>query len=177
MKRRLILWVPLAGFALLFVVVASGLLRPNDHLVPSQMVGKPLPQFDLPAMVPGTPGLNTATLADGKPRLVNVFASWCIPCMAESSQLMALKRQGAEIDAVAVRDTPQNIAAFLKRFGNPYARIGDDRESAFQLALGSSGVPETYVIDGDGRIVTQHIGDIRPEDVPELLEALRKAKG
>jgi cytochrome c biogenesis protein CcmG/thiol:disulfide interchange protein DsbE len=175
--KRALLWLPLAAFVLLFAVVASGLLKPNDHLVHSQMVGKQLPHFDLPAMVPGTPGLDTARLADGKPRLINVFASWCIPCMAESPQLMALKRQGAEIDAVAVRDTPQNIAAFLQRFGNPYTRIGDDRQSAFQLALGSSGVPETYVIDGKGRIVEQHIGDIRPEDVPDLLAALNKAAG
>jgi cytochrome c biogenesis protein CcmG/thiol:disulfide interchange protein DsbE len=173
--KRALLWVPLGGFALLFVVVASGLLRPNDHLVHSQMVGKELPRFDLPAMAPGVPGLDTGTLADGKPRLVNVFASWCIPCMAESPQLMALKQQGVEIDAVAVRDTPANIAAFLQRFGNPYARIGDDHNSAFQLALGSSGVPETYVIDGKGRIVEQHIGDIRAEDVPDLLAALKAA--
>ncbi|HEX7656606.1 MAG TPA: redoxin family protein, partial [Sphingomonas sp.] len=103
------------------------------------------------------------------------FASWCIPCMAESPQLMALKQQGVAIDAVAVRDTPENIAAFLKRFGDPYERIGDDRQSALQLALGSSGVPETYIIDGHGRIVDQHIGDIRAEDIPDILTALKKA--
>ena len=175
--KRLLLWLPFIAFALLFVVVSSGLLKPNDHLVHSQMVGKQLPRFDLPAMVPGMPGIDTARFADGKPRLINVFASWCIPCMAESPQLMVLKQQGAEIDAVAVRDTPQNIAGFLRRFGNPYTRIGDDRQSAFQLALGSSGVPETYVIDGKGRIVEQHIGDVRAEDVPELLAALKKAAG
>jgi cytochrome c biogenesis protein CcmG/thiol:disulfide interchange protein DsbE len=162
---------------LLFAVVASGLFRPNDHLVHSQMVGKPLPEFDLPAMVPEAPGLASTSLADGKPKLLNVFASWCIPCMAESPNLMALKQQGVEIDAVAVRDTPQNVGDFLKRFGNPYARIGDDRQSAVQLALGSSGVPETYVIDGHGRIVEQHIGDVRADDVPDLLAALKKAGG
>ncbi|MGN6375190.1 MAG: redoxin family protein [Sphingomonas sp.] len=175
MKRPL-LWLPLAGFVLLCVIVAIGLSRPDDHLVHSQMVGKPLPQFDLPPIVKDRPGLDTGTLADGKPRLVNVFASWCVPCMAEAPQLAALQRQGVEIDAVAVRDTPQDVAAFLQRFGDPYARIGDDRQSAFQLALGSSGVPETYVLDGKGRIVEQHIGDVRAEDVPELLAALRKAE-
>jgi len=175
--RRALLWLPLAGFVLLFAVVASGLLKPNDHLVHSQMVGEQLPHFDLPAMVPGMPGVDTALFADGKPRLINVFASWCIPCMAESPQLMELKQEGVEIDAVAVRDTPANIVGFLKRFGNPYTRIGDDRQSAFQLALGSSGVPETYVVDGKGRIVEQHIGDVRAEDVPDLLAALGKARG
>jgi cytochrome c biogenesis protein CcmG/thiol:disulfide interchange protein DsbE len=175
--KRALLWLPLGAFALLFAVVASGLFRPSDHLVHSQMVGKPLPRFDLPQMVPEAPGLSSALLADGKPRLLNVFASWCIPCMAESPHLMALKQQGVEIDAVAVRDTPQNVGDFLKRFGNPYARIGDDRQSAVQLALGSSGVPETYVIDGHGRIVEQHIGDVRADDVPDLLAALKKAGG
>jgi cytochrome c biogenesis protein CcmG/thiol:disulfide interchange protein DsbE len=175
--KRLLLWLPLFAFAGLFAVVASGLMRPNDHLVPSQMVGHPLPKFSLPAMVPDKPGLGSATFADGKPRLLNVFASWCIPCMAEAPQLMALKQQGAEIDAVAVRDTPGNIEGFLQRFGDPYARIGDDRQSALQLALGSSGVPETYVIDGHGRIVEQHIGDIRADDVPDILAKLKAAGG
>lgn len=175
--KRLMLWLPLAAFALLFAVVASGLFRPNDHLVHSQMVGKPLPKFALPQMVPEAPGLANASFADGKPRLLNVFASWCIPCMAESPQLMALKRKGVEIDAVAVRDTPQNVEDFLKRFGNPYARIGDDQQGALQLALGSSGVPETYVIDGHGQIVEQHIGDVRADDIPDLLAALKKAGG
>jgi cytochrome c biogenesis protein CcmG/thiol:disulfide interchange protein DsbE len=173
--KRLMLWLPLAGFALLFTVVASGLFRPSDNLVHSQMVGKQLPKFSLPPIVAGKSGLGSAMFADGKPKLLNVFASWCIPCMAESPQLMALKRQGVAIDAIAVRDTPENIAAFLKRFGDPYERIGDDRQSAVQLALGSSGVPETYVIDGEGRIVEQHIGDIRAEDVPEIVAAVRKA--
>ncbi|MBY8827546.1 redoxin family protein [Hephaestia mangrovi] len=175
--KRVLLWVPLGAFALLFAVVASGLFRPSDHLVHSQMVGKALPQFTLPKMVPDAPGLASTTFTDGKPRLLNVFASWCIPCMAESPNLMALKQHGVEIDAVAVRDTPRNVEDFLKRFGNPYARIGDDRQSAVQLALGSSGVPETYVIDGHGRIVEQHIGDVRAEDVPALLAALKKAGG
>ena len=175
--KRMMLWLPLAAFAVLFAVVASGLFRPSDHLVHSQMVGKPLPQFSLPKMVPEAPGLASVTFADGKPRLLNVFASWCIPCMAESPQLLALQRQGVEIDAIAVRDTPQNVEGFLKRFGNPYARIGDDRQSAVQLALGSSGVPETYVIDGKGRIVEQHIGDVRADDIPDLLAALKKAGG
>ena len=173
--KRLLLWLPLTAFAMLFAVVASGLFRPSDNLIHSQMVGKPLPKFSLPAMVTGTPGLGSAMFLDGKPRLLNVFASWCIPCMAESPQLMALKQQGVAIDAVAVRDTPENIAAFLKRFGDPYERIGDDRQSALQLALGSSGVPETYIIDGHGRIVDQHIGDIRAEDIPDILAALKKA--
>jgi cytochrome c biogenesis protein CcmG, thiol:disulfide interchange protein DsbE len=145
-------------------------------VVKSALVGKPLPEFSLPAMVEGKPGLSRADLVTGKPRLLNVFASWCVPCIAEAPQLMALKRAGVKIDAVAVRDTGPNVARFLGRYGDPYERIGDDRTSQVQLALGSSGVPETFVIDGNGVIVSQHIGDIRPEEVPDILEAVRKAR-
>lgn len=174
--KRLLLWLPLTLFALLFAVVASGLLRPADPTVHSAMVGKKLPSFALPAMVPGKPGLGSAVFSEEKPRLLNIFASWCIPCIAEAPQLMKLKQAGVVIDAVAVRDTGPAIKAFLARNGDPYERIGDDRQSAVQLALGSSGVPETFVIDGNGVIVAQHVGDIRADEVPDLLANLRAAR-
>ena len=87
-----------------------------------------------------------------------------------------MKRGGVPIDAIAIRDRPQDVARFLTRNGNPYDRIGSDVDSSVQLALGSSGVPETFVIDGRGIIRHQHIGDIRPEDVPELVAALKAAR-
>jgi cytochrome c biogenesis protein CcmG/thiol:disulfide interchange protein DsbE len=173
--RRVLIWAPLVLFALVFGLVAGGLLKPGDRTVHSAMVGKPVPALALPALVPGKPGIVTAELK-GKPRLLNVFASWCIPCIAEAPQLMKLKRAGVEIDAIAIRDTPEAVQAFLARHGDPYARIGDDKASRAQLALGSSGVPETFVIDGEGRIAYQHIGDIREDDVPMLLGQLEKAK-
>jgi cytochrome c biogenesis protein CcmG/thiol:disulfide interchange protein DsbE len=140
------------------------------------MVGKQLPKFSLPPIVAGKPGLGSAMFADGKPKLLNVFASWCLPCIAEAPQLMALKQAGVEIDAVAVRDTPEDLQAFLARNGDPYARIGDDKQSSVQLSIGSSGVPETFLIDGRGKIVEQHIGDIRADDVPDILARLRAAQ-
>jgi cytochrome c biogenesis protein CcmG/thiol:disulfide interchange protein DsbE len=140
------------------------------------MVGKPLPAFALPAIVPTKPGIATDAFRQGKPRLLNVFASWCVPCVAEAPQLMQLKSLGVPIDAIAIRDTGPAIEGFLRRNGDPYERIGDDKVSAVQLSLGSSGVPETFVIDGRGRIVQQHIGDIRAEDVPKILEALQAAQ-
>ncbi|MDB5704357.1 MAG: alkyl hydroperoxide reductase [Sphingomonas bacterium] len=169
----MLLWLPFGGFALLFAVVASGLIAPADRTVKSAMVGKPLPTFALPGIVPNKPGLASATFQQGKPRLLNVFASWCIPCIAEAPQLMRLKQMGVPIDAIAIRDTGPAIQGFLRRNGDPYERIGDDKVSAVQLSLGSSGVPETFVIDGQGRIVQQHIGDIREDDVPKILEALQ----
>ncbi|MDT8758274.1 redoxin family protein [Sphingomonas psychrotolerans] len=173
--RRVLIWAPLALFALVFALVAGGLFKPADRTVHSAMVGKPLPALTLPALLPGKPGIATAELK-GKPRLLNVFASWCIPCIAEAPQLMKLKQAGVEIDAIAIRDTPDAVQAFLARNGDPYARIGDDKASRAQLALGSSGVPETFVIDAEGRIAYQHIGDIREENVAELLAQLEKAK-
>ena len=174
--KRILLWVPFGAFALLFGVVASGLFAPADRTVKSAMVGKALPKFTLPAIIETKPGLGTEAFTQGKPRLLNVFASWCVPCIAEAPNLMRLKAMGVPIDAIAIRDTGPAIRGFLERNGDPYERIGDDKVSAVQLSLGSSGVPETFVIDGRGRIVQQHIGDIRAEDVPKILEALQAAQ-
>ena len=174
--KRWLLWLPFVGFVLLFAVVTFGLKAPADRAVKSAMVGKPLPDFVLPGIVPGKPGLSSRDFTPGKPRLLNVFASWCLPCIAEAPQLMALKQAGVEIDAVAVRDTPEDLQAFLARNGDPYARIGDDKQSSVQLSIGSSGVPETFLIDSRGKIVEQHIGDIRADDVPDILAKLRAAQ-
>lgn len=174
--RKVLLWLPLAGFALLFLVVATGLYRPADRTVRSAMIGKPLSVFTLPPMVPGRPGVATATFRDGKPRLLNVFASWCLPCIAEAPQLMRLKAMGVPIEGVAIRDTPADVTAFLTRNGDPYSGIGDDPRSAVQLSLGSSGVPETFLIDGKGVILRQHVGDIRADDVDALYAAWKAAQ-
>lgn len=174
--RRGVLWLPLAGFALVLVLIVYALFWPADRTIRSAMIGKPLPTFTVPPMLPDRPGVGSAAFADGKPRLLNVFASWCIPCIAEAPVLLRLKQAGVRIDALAIRDTPDAIRTFLARNGDPYQRIGDDRQSAVQVALGSSGVPETFVIDGKGRIVLQHVGDIREDDIPEIMAALEKAK-
>ena len=174
-RPTLWLWLPLALFAGFFVLVMSGLLRPAEREVASAMVGKPLPPFALRPAVPDRPGLSRDDMADGKPRLLNIFASWCVPCAVEAPQLAALAARGVEIDGVAIRDREQDLARFLAQHGNPFTRIGADDLSAIQLAIGSSGVPETFVIDGKGVIRHQHIGDIRAEDVPGLLAKLKEA--
>lgn len=174
--RRWTLWVPLAVFLAVVALAAWRLTGSSETVVKSALVGKPLPEFSLPAMVEGKPGLSRADLATGKPRLLNIFASWCVPCIAEAPQLMQLKAAGVEIDAVAIKDSSDAVKAFLSRHGDPYARIGDDRDRLVQIGIGSSGVPETFVIDGQGRIAAQHIGDIRAEDVPKLLKALEDAR-
>lgn len=171
------LWLPLALFAGFVVLVLIQLRQPADTQVRSALVGKPLPDFALGPAVPARPGLARADLATGRPRLLNIFASWCIPCAAEAPQLAALARRGVEIDGVAIRDRPDDLAGFLERNGDPYARIGADPVGTVQLMIGSSGVPETFVIDGAGVIRYQHIGEIRPEQVPLILGKLREAGG
>lgn len=170
------LWLPLIGFLVLVAVAIWGLAKPADRTIRSAMVGRHIPEFKLAPMVPGKPGLSSATFRDGKPRLLNIFASWCVPCAAEAPQLARLKAMGVTIEATAIRDKPDDVRGFLARYGDPFATIGSDPESDVQLAMGSAGVPETFVIDGKGRIVLQHIGGIRDENVPEIMAALEKAK-
>ncbi|MFO6448680.1 DsbE family thiol:disulfide interchange protein [Erythrobacter sp. NE805] len=176
MRGRLFLWVPLALFAFFAGLAAYMLTQPKHLFVESTMIGQPLPDFALAPAIDGLPGASKANFTDGKPRLLNIWASWCLPCIAEAPQLEALQKQGVEIVGIAIRDRPEDVANFLGRHGNPYTRIGSDKISEVQLAIGSSGVPETFVIDGKGIIRHQHIGDIRPEDIPVLLKELEEAR-
>lgn len=174
--KRAMLWLPLLVFAGLFVVVARGLYAPADRAVRSAMVGQPLPTFALPTVVPGKPGLSSADFGKGQPRLLNVFASWCVPCISEAPILLQLKQAGVPVEGVAVRDTGPALQNFLARNGDAYERIGSDVESRVQLSLGSSGVPESFVIDGQGRIALQHVGEIEAKDIPAIVAAVRSAR-
>lgn len=175
MKRSWLIWLPLVVFAFLGGIFLYGLTEPKDDFVRSHMIGKPLPPFSFPAATDGILGLASTDFSDGKPRMVNLFGSWCAPCKAEAPMLEKLKSAGVEIHGIAINDRPENLAVFLKEYGNPFTRIGA-ADMAFQVQLGSSGVPETFIVDGKGRIVHQHIGDIRAEDVAPLLEKWRTAK-
>jgi cytochrome c biogenesis protein CcmG/thiol:disulfide interchange protein DsbE len=176
MKRlRLFLWGLVVVALGLFGLFAYQLSQPKDEFVESAMIGKTIPQFQLRAAVPELPGLASADLADGKPRLLNVFASWCIPCRVEAPQLEALRQNGVEIVAIAIRDRPEDLAGFFQVYGNPFTRVGADDIAEVQLSIGSSGVPETFVIDGQGVIRYQHLGEIRPEHVPMLMARLQEA--
>jgi cytochrome c biogenesis protein CcmG/thiol:disulfide interchange protein DsbE len=174
--RRILLFVPLVAFIGFVILVTAYLRAPSDRTVRSQLIGRPLPQFALPAALPGRETVRQASFAAGRPRVLNVFASWCVPCIAEAPHLMTLARRGVPIDAVAIRDRPEDVALFLSRWGDPYRGIGLDSDSRVQLSLGSSGVPETFVVDGSGVIRYQHIGPIAEENVPEILAALEAAR-
>jgi cytochrome c biogenesis protein CcmG/thiol:disulfide interchange protein DsbE len=176
MKRSLILWIPLAAYLVFLLVASLGLNREQQTVIQSRMIGKPVPGIDLPAASTLSPALSTKQMADGKPRLLNVFASWCVPCAAEAPQLTQLAQRGVRIDAVAIRDAQKDVDAFLGRYGNPFQRIGLDARSTLQFYLGSSGVPETFVVDGKGIIRYQHIGYIGPQDVDTIMAKLREAE-
>jgi cytochrome c biogenesis protein CcmG/thiol:disulfide interchange protein DsbE len=173
---RLGRFAPLIGLAIFLIAVIWRLATPANTNVSSKLTGKPVPAFALPAALPGKPALAATDLASGQPRLVNVFASWCVPCITEVRVLQQLKTRGVAIDGIAVRDRPQDVADFLNQNGDPYERIGSDPRSQVQIALGSSGVPETFVVDGRGVIRYQHIGPIDVSEVPLVLQKLEEAK-
>jgi len=173
---RAIRFAPLALLLLVIVALVWRLATPVDTNVSSKLQGKPVPAFVLAPGLQSKAGLRSGELANGEPRILNVFASWCVPCIAEVKVLRDLKARGVHIDGIAVRDTPEDIADFLDRNGDPYERIGSDPQSQVQIALGSSGVPESFVVDGKGIIRYQHIGPIEASDVPMILTKLEQAK-
>jgi len=173
---RVLRFVPLALLLAFVGFVAWRLMNPADTTIRSQLEGKPVPVFTLPPAVPGRAALSSADLVTGKPRLVNIFASWCVPCIAEAPVLGELKARGVAIDGIAIRDKPEDVGEFLARNGDPYERIGADMQSSVQMALGSSGVPESFVVDGRGIIRYQHVGPIMPQDLETVLAELEKAR-
>jgi len=172
---RLVWLLPLLLFAGLLALFAANLGRPQQAVIESKMVGKPVPEFALEGSA-DRPGLSSADLRGGGPVLVNLFASWCLPCAVEAPHMESLKAKGVTIHGIAVRDQRADTAAFLARHGNPFVRIGHDGGGLAMLGFGASGVPETYVVDGQGIIRHQHLGEVRAEHVPELLRRLEAAR-
>ena len=169
-------FVPVAIVALIVGALVWRLANPPDPTIESQLIGQPVPQFAAPAALPGKPQFTSADLADGRPKLVNFFASWCVPCVAEAPVLMELSSQGVPIYGIAVRDRPEDVARFLAEHGDPFERIGADRRSELQLAFGSAGVPETFLIDGRGIVRMEHVGPIEPHEIPKIVRAVEEAR-
>jgi len=173
-RRRFAGYVPLLVFAVMAVIFAIGLtLNPRD--IPSPLVGKLVPEFSLPPVQGRTLGLSGTDLRGGV-SLVNVFASWCVACREEHPVLMGLKEQGiVPIHGIDYKDKPDDAQAWLKQLGDPYTRTGADISGRVGIDWGVYGVPETYVIDRDGRIAHKHIGPISPEALREtILPIIRK---
>ncbi len=173
MKSR---YAPIFVFIALVGALSWRLVHPAGTAVYSQMVNRPVPAFNLPSGRAGEEPLTAASLATGKPHLLNLFASWCVPCMAEAPHLARLKAEGVPIVGIAIRDRPGAVQAFLAEHGDPFSQVGLDSGSNAQVALGSSGVPETFVVDGHGVIRRQFIGGIDQDALPELRRALAEAR-
>jgi cytochrome c biogenesis protein CcmG, thiol:disulfide interchange protein DsbE len=173
--RRWLAIVPLLALAALAVLFAARLRGGGDsHYTPTALVGKPMPDETLPPLAGGPP---LALKGEVRPAtLVNFFASWCAPCIEEAPTLMALKAQGVRIVGVAWKDDPEKTKALLAKVGDPYARVLVDRDGAAGLDFGVSGVPETYLIGADGKILSKVAKPLTAESVERLLERADDAR-
>jgi cytochrome c biogenesis protein CcmG/thiol:disulfide interchange protein DsbE len=168
---RLVHLLPLGLFAALALIFLTRLESGVDpEAIPSALVGKPAPGFDLPALVgSGLPGLKRADL-DGKVTIVNIFASWCVPCRAEHPVLTALARDSRiRVVGINYKDQPGNARTFLADLGNPYAAIGVDTRGRAAIDWGVYGVPETFVVGPDGIIRHKFIGPLTAATVSRVL--------
>lgn len=165
------LWLPLAAFAAIVAVLAAGLTL-NPREVPSPLIGKPVPQFSLPPVRGRTLGLSSADLK-GEVSIVNVFASWCVPCKDEHPVFLQMKREGlVPIHGLSYKDRPEDAQKWLDDLGDPYTRTGADIDGRVAIDWGVYGVPETFVIDREGRIAYKHIGPVTPKLLDERLRPL-----
>ncbi len=159
--------IAFAGLALMFWKGLSG----NPSELPSALIGKPVPEFNLSAIKDlGPPGFDTAALKQGQVTLVNVWASWCGPCRIEHPMLMELsKRSDIRLYGLNYKDEPANALAFLETLGQPYAAAGADQAGRAAVDWGVYGVPETFVIDGQGFIRYKFIGPLSPDAITNVL--------
>lgn len=165
--------IPIGVFILLIAVLAIG-LRLDPRLVPSPLIGKPLPEFSLPTLHDAN-AVISATHFGNRPRLLNVWASWCVACRVEHPLLLELAKTG-QVDIVGLnyKDERADALAWLKRHGDPYAQIVYDLSGRLGLDLGVYGVPETFVIDKNGIIRHKHVGPLSTEDLDDVVLPLVK---
>lgn len=155
--------IPLVALVALAVLFVGWSLRREPEYRPDAMVGQPLPATALPVLTGATAGPGTTSLAElaqRRPVVINLFASWCAPCRIEHPQLIAMRDQGITVIGVAYKDDPVATRAFLDELGDPFELVLVDREGRAGLDLGVSGVPETFVVGADGTIVTKLAGPI-----------------
>jgi cytochrome c biogenesis protein CcmG/thiol:disulfide interchange protein DsbE len=178
------LLVPLAIFIVLAAIFAFALRTGDPSKLPSALIGKPVPAFALPGLEGlqegGKPvgGFSSADLASGDVAVVNFWASWCVPCVQEHPLLVALKqRTGVRLYGVNYKDQAVAARRFLGRYGNPFTAVGTDSDGRAAIEWGVYGMPETFVIDGKGRIAYKHVGPISAETLEsKMLPAIKAAQ-
>lgn len=175
-RRGITILLPVAIFIGIAILLAIGLTM-DPREVPSPLIDKPAPVFDLPAVKGRNPGFSSNDLK-GQVSLVNVFASWCVACRQEHPLLMELSRQEfVPIHGLNYKDKPDEAAAWLDALGDPYTRTGADVDGRVGIDWGVYGVPETFVIDKNGNIAYKHIGPVTEQDwttkIRPLVEKLK----
>ena len=178
-KINVLYLIPLAVVAIIFgLVFLPGLFQDpatKDQL-PSAMTGKPAPAVQVTPLGDKTP-FTDAELRSGDVKLLNYWASWCAPCRVEHPKLEELADQGITIYGVNYKDKPGNALGFLQELGDPYTAIGADESGRMALDWGVYGVPETYVIDGQGNIVLRFAGPITDRVLEnQIMPAIEKAR-
>ncbi len=184
-KPKAMLILPLAVVVLLLGLLAFSLQWGDPSRLPSVLIGKPVPEFTLTA-VPRlqddagatVPGFSSAVFKTGKVSLLNVWASWCAPCAEEAPQLTELAKQGIPIYGINYKgDNADAARRFLMRHGNPFLAVGMDLTGMTSIDFGVYGVPETFVIDGSGRIVLRFPGPLTTEVIADkIMPAIHKAE-
>jgi cytochrome c biogenesis protein CcmG/thiol:disulfide interchange protein DsbE len=167
-RRRALMLLPLGTFLVLALAFGIGLTR-DPSVIPSVLVGKPVPVFDLPPVEGRTSGLSSGDLV-GEVSLVNVFASWCTACRIEHSLFMRLAEQGVvPIHGLNYKDKPDDAARWLDTLGDPYTRTGADLDGRVAIDWGVYGMPETFIVDAEGRIRFKHVGPVTAEVWDETM--------
>lgn len=174
---RIAMFTPIVLFLGMAVLFGIGLTL-NPREIPSPLIGKPVPEFDLPPVKGRTLGLSSASL-QGEVSLVNVFASWCTACREEHPLFMQLQKSRViPLHGLNYKDKPDDAAKWLDELGDPYTRTGADLNGRVGIDWGVYGVPETFVIDRNGRIAYKHIGALTPrvleQKILPLIAELRK---
>mgnify|MGYP001473401881 CR=1 FL=1 len=174
-RPKLIVFLPLVLFLALAGVFLARIFGGDPSEIPSALIDRTVPKFAL-APVPGIdrPGFSAADLAqgtEGAVTLVNVWASWCVPCREEHPQLMELATRGdVRLVGINYKDKPQNAADFLNGLGNPFAAVGSDESGRTGIDFGVYGVPETFVIDATGHIRYRYVGPLTPAGIAARLD-------
>lgn len=176
--RRTLFLLPMLMLVIMAGFFAWSLQSGRDPAsIGSTLVGRPAPKLSAPALREGEAALDDAVLRSGKPVLLNFFASWCAPCLAEHPLFVRLaEREGAVIIGVAWKNKPDEARAWLKRLGDPFRYAGADADGRLSLDWGLSGVPETYLVDAQGVVRLHYRRAIGEQDLATILPMLRAGK-